>query len=68
MARRKGGRKRAALSGAIREAHHSRPVARTKRKFGKARAHKQAIAIGFAKMGMSRSRKKSGGRRRKGKR
>jgi hypothetical protein len=43
----------------IREMHHGKTFARTARKFGKARAHKQAIAAGLSAM------RRRGKRRRK---
>jgi hypothetical protein len=44
-------RTRAKIASAnIREMHHGATFARTARKFGKAKAHKQAIAAGLAAM------------------
>ena len=43
----------------IREMHHGATFARTARKFGKAKAHRQAIAAGLSAMrGRARRRKK----------
>ena len=41
----------------IREAHKGKTYARTKAKFGKKKADKQAIAIGFSEAGTSRKKK-----------
>ena len=44
-------KRRAKIASAnIREFHHGKTFARTARKFGKAKAHRQAIAAGLAAM------------------
>ena len=43
----------------IREAHKGKTYQRTKKKFGKKKADKQAIAIGFSEAGLSRKKKKA---------
>lgn len=48
------GSSRGVVSGNIRELHTGDTYARTKRKFGKAKADKQAVAITLAKAGKSR--------------
>ena len=42
----------------ISETHKGKTYARTKKKFGKAKADKQAVAIGFSEAGLSRKKKK----------
>jgi hypothetical protein len=42
----------------IREMHHGKTFARTARKFGKAKAHRQALAAGLAAMRRRRKRKR----------
>lgn len=64
MARRWSKRRRGAMASAcIRKRHHSAGYRKVARKFGKRKAHKQAIAIGLSKAGLSRGKKK---RRRRG--
>lgn len=41
----------------IREAHKGKTYQRTKRKFGKAKADKQAVAIGMNEAGVSKKKK-----------
>jgi hypothetical protein len=50
--------KRAHASKTISEFSHGKTFAKTKRKFGAAKARKQAIAVGLASAGLSRRRKK----------
>jgi hypothetical protein len=50
--------KRKVASANIREFSHGKTFAKTKRKFGAARARKQAIAVGMRSAGLSRKRKK----------
>ena len=52
----KAGKSKAVLSENIREFHHGATFERTKRKFGLAKAHKQAVAVAFSK------RRESGGK------
>lgn len=52
-----GGRK--AVGRNISEFHTGKTYARTKRKFGKARADKQAVAVGLRAAGLSRPSEKS---------
>jgi hypothetical protein len=42
----------------IREAHKGKTYQKTKAKFGKKKADRQAIAIGFSEAGLSRKKKK----------
>lgn len=63
------GRKGAsAVAGNIREFHKGKTYQRTKAKFGKKRADKQAVAVGFAEAGRSRKKKKAKARKRSGNR
>ena len=48
----------------IREVHKGKTYARTKAKFGKKKADKQAVAIGFSEAGLSRKKKKAKKKRR----
>lgn len=50
--------KRAHASKVISEVSDSKPVEHTRRKFGAAKARKQAIAIGLKAAGLSKKRKK----------
>lgn len=43
----------------IRETHKGKTYARTKAKFGKKKADKQAVAIGMSEAGVSKKKKKS---------
>lgn len=45
----KKGKSKKVLSSNIREFHKGKTYARTRRKFGKKRANKQAVAVAFAK-------------------
>ena len=47
----------------IREVHKGKTYARTKAKYGKKRADKQAIAIGMSEAGVGRKKKKAKKRR-----
>lgn len=59
------GRKGAKNVGAnIRETHKGKTYQRTKAKFGKKKADRQAIAIGFSEAGLSRKKKKSAKKKR----
>ena len=43
----------------IKAAHKGKTYARTKKKFGKAKADKQAVAIGMSEAGVDKKKKKS---------
>lgn len=54
----KKGKSKKVIGENIAELHHGKTFAKTKAKFGKTKANKQAIAIAFSEAGKSRKKKK----------
>lgn len=59
----KGGKK--AVASNIKEFHKGKTYQKTKAKFGKKKADKQAVAVGFAEAGEPRKKKKKAAKKRR---